>query len=146
MVVVSTTPTLVCQCAVKLTIPFGQPRNNVAVWLRLDPFGHHVGIEEEAHISIARGRSFVRLIWSPEPRSGEAAKNSARLPVRLLLRRHSSADTTTTAALPLHMMVCGPSAMARSIIWLNRALASTTAQVARSPARPFIVILVMLVI
>src|SRR5712691_11099870 len=127
-------------------ISFGQPRNNVAVRLRLHPFGNHVGIEEKAHSSIARGPSFVRLILSPEPRSGEAAKNSARLPARLLLRRHSSAETTTTASLPLRVMICGPSARARSIISLNRDLASSTVHVARPPALPFIVILVMLVI
>jgi hypothetical protein len=30
-----------------------------------------------------------------DPRNGEAAKNSARLPVRFVLRSHSSAETTT---------------------------------------------------
>lgn len=65
----------------------------------------------------------------PEPRRGEAAKNSARVPVRFVLRSHSSAETTTAVLRPLRVMVCGPSDNARSITSLKRALASATAQV-----------------
>jgi hypothetical protein len=39
----------------------------------------------------------VRDALSPEPRSGDSAKNSARLPDRRVLRSHSSAETTTPA-------------------------------------------------
>src|SRR5208337_304385 len=124
----------------------GQPRDDATVRLRPDPFRHHVGVEQKTHNSISRGPSLDRLILRSEPRRGDAAKNSARLPRRLVLRCHSSADTTTTAFCPLRVMVCGPTASARSIISLNRALASATAQVSRTwPLRRKVVILVMVV-
>src|SRR5215472_606457 len=86
-------------------INFSQPRNDVAVRLRLHPFRNYIGIKQKVHSSMARGPLLVRLTLSPEPRSGDAAKNSARLPARLVLRCHSSADTTTTVCLPLRVMV-----------------------------------------
>src|SRR3546814_15166930 len=83
-----------------------------------------VGVEQEVHRSTFRGRSFLRLISTPESRSGEVAKNSARLPVRFVFRSHSSAETTTAAVRPCLVMVCGPFAWACSMSSLNRALAS----------------------
>src|SRR3546814_15871780 len=87
-----------------------------------------VGVEQEVHRSTFRGRSFLRLISTPESRSGEVAKNSARLPVRFVFRSHSSAETTTAAVRPCLVMVCGPFDWACSMSSLNRALASATVQ------------------
>jgi hypothetical protein len=60
------------------------------------------------------------------PLNGELAKNSARLPARLDLRSHSSAETITTVMCPFLVIVCGPLDRARSITSLNFALASAT--------------------
>jgi hypothetical protein len=66
------------------------------------------------------------VILSPDPLSGEPAKNSARLPTRLVLRSHSSAATITTAVRPLRVIVCGPRERANSMTSLNFAFAAAT--------------------
>jgi len=108
----------------------GQPRDNVAVRLRPDPFRHHVGVEQKIHNWRSRGRSLTRSSLSPEPRKGEAAKNSARLPLRLVFRCHSSAETTTTGFLTFagdRLWAVGEGAVNHLA---DRALASATAHVA----------------
>jgi hypothetical protein len=83
---------------------------------------------QKTYSLILRGGDLLRRIFSPDPRNGDAAKNSARLPARLVFRCHSSAPTTMAAVRPLLVMVCGPSKMARWIISLNFDLASATVQ------------------
>src|SRR5258708_4868833 len=63
------------------------------VWARLHPLRNDCGIQKEAHTLTFRGPVLRRLALSLDPRSGEAAKNSARLPERLVFRSHSSALT-----------------------------------------------------
>src|SRR3546814_3082513 len=104
----------------------GKPGDDAGVGLWLHPLRDDVGVEQEVHRSTFRGRSFLRLISTPESRSGEVAKNSARLPVRFVFRSHSSAETTTAAVRPCLVMVCGPFDWACSMSSLNRALASAT--------------------
>src|SRR5271165_677994 len=70
-----------------------------------------------------------RLGLTPAPRRGEAAKNSARLPFRLVFRFHSFAATTMAAARPWRAILCGPSDCALSNTSLNFAFASATVQV-----------------
>src|ERR1700680_1065852 len=86
---------------------------------------------------ILRGGDLLRRTFSPDARSGDPAKNSARLPARLVFRCHSSAPTTIAAVRPLLVMVCGPSEMARSIISLNFDLASATVQLGAPTRAPF---------
>src|SRR6185437_13699758 len=116
-----------------------KPPNDAGIGAWLYPFRHDIGVEKEAHKSISRGGSSARSTINPESRSGDAAKNSARLPTRLVLRSHSSAATTTTAVWPLRVMTCGPPVRARSITSLNFAFASATVHVSlvmvRSPYR-----------
>src|SRR5260370_5263243 len=89
-------------------------------------------IEEQIHKVILRDRFLSLQILRFEPRSGDAAKNSARLPTRFVFRCHSSAPTTKAAGRPFRVMVCGPRDIARSITSLNFALASATVQACRS--------------
>src|SRR5262249_7540572 len=110
-------------------VRFPKPCDDTGIRFWPGPFRNDVGIQQEAHRSTLRGRSLARLTFNPEPRSGDAAKNSARLPVRLVFRSHSSAATTTTAVRPCRVMVCGPSACAFSTTSLNFALASARVQV-----------------
>src|SRR4051812_30110867 len=70
----------------------------IGLWSRR--FRHDVGVEQEAHSSTLLGLSFRRTSLISESRSGEEAKNSARFPLRFVLRSHSSAATTTTAVRP----------------------------------------------
>lgn len=51
-------------------------------------FGNHIGVEQAAHSSTLRMRPGRRRIFTPDPRSGEAGRNSARLPLRAALRSH----------------------------------------------------------
>jgi hypothetical protein len=69
------------------------------------------------------------VILSPDPLSGEPAKNFARLPTRLVLRSHSSPATITTAVRPLRVIVCGPRERANSMTSLNFAFAAATVHV-----------------
>src|SRR5438105_3244927 len=103
-----------------------QPGSHTRVRLRLHPLGYDMRIQQEAHKSTFRGLPDRRLIFTPELRRGEEAKNSARFPLRLVFRSHSSAATTTTTIRPFRVIVCGPSDVARSITSLNFALASAT--------------------
>lgn len=64
-----------------------------------------------------------------DPRNGEAAKKSARLPLRPIFRCHSSVETTMNTFCPFCVMVCGPCDWARSRSSLNPALASATVHV-----------------
>lgn len=75
-----------------------------------------------------RGPPFNRLTRRPDAAKGDAAKNSARLPVRLVLRSHSSGETITAARWPLRVMVCGPQRRALSLTSLKCALACATDQ------------------
>lgn len=102
-----------------ILVNVGQPRNNAFRRHRLRPFRHHVGVQQIAHTPTSRGRSRARCTFNRDPRSGDAAKNSAKLPIRLDRRSHSSAGTTTTVRFPLRVTICGPSARARSIIALK---------------------------
>src|SRR5579864_5886849 len=70
-----------------------------------------------------------RLILNPDPRNGEEARNSARLPLRSALRSHSSAATTTAVVRPCFVIFCGPSEFALSRSSLNFAFASATVHV-----------------
>src|SRR5882724_3748720 len=101
---------------------------------RLDPFGSDIGVDQpaSAHKSTSRAPPGERSISRSEPRSGEAAKNSARVPLRPVLRAHSSIATTTTAGRPFLVISCGPSLSARSMTSLSRALACATDQAAFS--------------
>src|SRR5688572_12548608 len=112
-----------------ILVCLGEPRDDAGVGTRLRPLGNDIGVEQKTHRSMGRGRSLLRLAFKPEPRSGEAAKNSARLPVRFALRSHSSAATTTTAFRPLRVIVCGPRDCACSMTSLSFALASATVHV-----------------
>src|SRR3954470_12132632 len=100
----------------------------MAIRTRFDPLRNHIGVEQVIHSSIGCGALLARLIFSPELRSGEAAKKSARGPTRSVFRRHSSGETTTAAVLPFLVMDCGPRACALSMTSLNLALASATVQ------------------
>jgi len=97
---------------------------------RANPFGYDVGIEQKAHRSILRGLSLARPTFKQDLRNGEAAKNSAKFPTRLVFRSHSRASTTTTAVRPFFVIVCGPPDWARSMTSLNFAFASATVYVA----------------
>jgi hypothetical protein len=68
------------------------------------------------------------------------------LPLRLVLRSHSSAETTTTARCPFRVMVWGPRVWARSTTWLNFALATATVHVSELPQPSWIVTIVIIVI
>src|SRR2546423_9357084 len=103
--------------------------------MRLDPLRDDIGIEQVIHSLIGRGAFLARLIFSPELRSGEAAKKSASVPTRSVFRRHSSGETTTAAVLPFFVIVCGPRAFALSMTSLNLALASATVQLRSDMAR-----------
>src|SRR5438067_13626113 len=116
-----------------------EPGHHTRIRERFCPFRYNVGIDQETHKSTLRNRSFRRRILRPEPRSGDAAKNSVRVPVRRVLRSHSSAATMTAAVRPCRVTVWGPLFAARSITSLNLALASATVQVSE------VVILVILV-
>src|ERR1700722_524048 len=76
-----------------------------------------------------RRRIGRRLILSPEPRNGDEARNSARLPWRSALCSHSSAATTTAVVRPCFVIFCGPSEFALSKSSLNFAFASATVHV-----------------
>src|SRR5882757_4740779 len=71
---------------------------------------------------------------TPSSRSGEFAKKSTRSPRRRLRRSHSSAETTTTAFLPLRVTSCGPSLIARATSSLKFARASLIFQLASRSA------------
>lgn len=120
-----------CYHAQEETVFVGRfhPPDQASVGTGFDPFGNDVGIEKKIHRTILAGRDFSRRTFNPEPRKGDAAKNSAKFPTRVDLRIHSSAPTTTAVVRPLRVMVWGPCATARSITSLNFALASATVHV-----------------
>lgn len=89
-------------------VDLGEPGDNSRVRPSLHPFGYDARIEQQAHKSAFRGRSFRRPMSIPEFRRGEPVKNSARLRVRFDFSSHSSAETTTTTDQPRLVMVCGP--------------------------------------
>src|SRR6266478_10166708 len=125
------------------------PANHTWIWPRPNPFGNRVGIEKKVHRLIFRERALSRRTFRFDPRNGDPAKNSARLPARFVFRCHSSAPTTTAAVRPFLVMVCGPSDIAFSIISLNFALASATVQLCEPITNPpslIEVIIVLLVI
>src|SRR6267378_7690189 len=111
-------------------IHFVEPAHDPDIGPRLDPFGNDIGIDQpaSAHKSTSRAPPCARSISRSEPRSGEAAKNSASVPLRPVLRAHSSIATTTTAGRPFLVISCGPSLSARSMTSLSRALACATDQ------------------
>jgi len=84
-----------------------EPRDNTAPGARLFSTRTTLVLSKD-HKSAERSLSLERLTLSPEARNGELAKNSARVPMRFVLRSHSSAETTTTALRPLRMIFCGP--------------------------------------
>jgi hypothetical protein len=71
-------------------ISSGQPLHHAGIWTRLHLLGYHVCIQQKVRRSISRGGSFRRFNSNPASRSGESAKNSARFPLRCVLRSHSS--------------------------------------------------------
>ena len=93
------------------------------VGLQLRPLGDDVRVEEKAHRPVARSRSFDRGTFTPEPRSGEALKKSAREPLRWVRRSHSSTSTITAVRRPLRVMVWGPRVWAFSMTSLSLAFA-----------------------
>src|SRR5580698_142561 len=98
---------------------------------RLGAFRQNICVEQEAHRSIFRGSSLTRSITSPEPRRGEFQRNSAKVPLRFVLRSHSAAETTTTAFLPWRVMVWGPEDSACSMSSLKWDFASATVHAVR---------------
>ncbi len=74
-----------------------------------------VSISQPRFTNRPRALPLARVPSRSEPRSGEAAKNSARVPLRPVLRAHSSIETTTTAGRPFLVIACGPSLSARSM-------------------------------
>src|SRR5262249_28236082 len=88
-----------------ILIDLGEPIDYAGIWLRPRPFRYNIGIEKEGHSLISRGRSLLPPPERPVPPSGEAPKNPARLPLRLVLRSHSSADTSTAVVRPLPVIV-----------------------------------------
>jgi len=64
-------------------------------------------IEQEVHRVTSRGVSHWRSRSRSAPRSGDASRNSAKVPLRMVLRVHSSAETITALGLPLRVMVWG---------------------------------------
>ena len=50
----------------------------------------HVGVEEQVHGISSRGSSCTRSSSRSAPRSGEASRNSASVPLRAVFRAHSS--------------------------------------------------------
>ena len=106
-----------------------QPIHDTGIRTRSDPFRHHIGVEEKAHSLTLRAPPRKRLKESPDPRKGDAAKNSARLRVRSDLRSHSSAATMTTVERPFWVTVCGSPDAALSMRSSSLALASATVQV-----------------
>src|SRR6266478_6075379 len=115
-------------------IHFVEPPHHPDIGPRLDPFGNDIGIDQpaSAHKSTSRAPPCARSISRSDPRSGDAAKNSASVPLRPVLRAHSSIATTTTAGRPFLVIACGPSLSARSMTSLSRALACATDQAAFS--------------
>src|SRR6202008_909986 len=113
-----------------------QPVFDRHVGLRLNNLGNHIGIEKKHHNLGSRSRLFSRSNFTPDPRSGDAAKNSARVPTRLVLRPLSPADTTIAFLRPLRVIVCGPSEPARSRTSLNFAFASATVQMSSVIGNP----------
>src|SRR5258708_36301395 len=103
-----------------------QPSHHAGIGPRFHPFGKNIGIQQKAHNSTLRRRPRRRLMRTPEPRSGAAARKSARVPLRLVFFAHSSAATITAVVRPFLVMVCGPSDCARLITSLNFAFASAT--------------------
>src|SRR5579859_6729636 len=75
---------------------------------RTRPLRYDIRIQREAHKSVRRSLSRLRRTLSPELRRGEAARNSARLPVRFVFRSHSSAATITTALRALRVTIWRP--------------------------------------
>src|SRR5713226_8257179 len=92
----------------------------------LHRLGHDVCVQQVVHSSILRVDIFLGGITNPELRSGELAKNSTKLPFRLVFRSHSSVETTIAASRPFFVIFCGPCFCARSITSLNLAFASAT--------------------
>ena len=109
---------------------FSEPGNDLWIRLRLGPFGNHVGVEQIAHKFTGRGPSLTLVTTSPDPRSGDRAKNSTIVPLRLVRRSHSSGETMTATLRPWRVTVCGPFDSARAITSLNLALAFATLHVA----------------
>src|SRR5215469_8731054 len=106
-----------------------QPRNHASIGAGLNPLGYDVGIQQKTHRLTLRGRPGMRLSFKPELRRGDAAKKSAKVPLRLVLRSHSSAATTNAVFCPFRVMVWGPLDCARSNTSLNLAFASATVHV-----------------
>lgn len=113
----------------------GRVKQVFPAWTLPSPNGHKITMLEEAEISQPRLVTRPRALplarvrsRGAKPRSGEAAKNSARVPPRPVLRVHSSTETTTTAGRPFLVIACGPCLSARSMTSLSRALACATDQ------------------
>ncbi len=109
-----------------------QPCDDAGVGLGLRPFGNDIRVEQEAHRPDERNLSFERFTSSPESCKGEFAKNCASVPMRFVLRSHSSAETTTTALRPFRVIVCGPVDRACSITSLNDRSPATAVQITQS--------------
>src|SRR6516164_9698002 len=111
-----------------------QPAHDCGIGPRPDPFGNDIGVDQPApaHNSTSRAPPGARSFSTCEPRSGECAKNSASVPLRAVLRVHSSTETITTAGRPFLVIACGPWLIARPRTSLNRALAWATDQTAPS--------------
>ena len=105
------------------------PSYDPSIGAQLDPFRNDICIDQKCHRSGSRGLSLIRLTFRSDVRSGDAKKNSARLPLRRTFRSHSSAATTTTAVRRLRVIVCGVPPRARSTTSLNFAFASATVQI-----------------
>src|SRR5208283_23212 len=79
---------------------------HACIWPRFHWFGYDVWyrqkIRSSIQVSAPGGSSF-----SPEPRSEDAARNSAKLPCRLAFRSHPSAATITVVR-PYLAISCGP--------------------------------------
>jgi len=123
-----------------------EPSDNAWIGTRFNPLGEDICIQQKGQKSAFLRPPLIRSTLSFERRSGEAAKNSARLPLRLVFFSHSSAATTTTAVRPLRVIVCGPSERALSINSLNLAFASATVQTSVCICLSLLVTMVIMVI
>ncbi len=104
------------------------PADDIAVGCGLDKLGYNVCVQKKTvHRFISRPKSRDRRKSMPEARSGDAAKNSTRLPLRAsapVSRANSSAGTTITASRPCFVTRWGPHSRARRNTSLKRALTS----------------------
>ena len=106
-----------------------QPSNGTLIWPRLTRLGDDVRVEQKIHSPLSRSRTEMCFNFTPELRNRDAARNSARFPLRLAFCSQCSAATITAVVRPCFVILGGPSDFALSSSLLNFALASATVHV-----------------